>query len=532
MDTQNLLITGALHQVAQDGFKEYPGFHVDYSPDLPRGEILKKIKNVHILVTRSETTIDRELIDAAPELKVIGRAAVGVGNIDIPYATAKGILVINTPGKNTNSAAEMTMAIMLSMLRNVPESQAKMKSGGWDRHKFVGNELRGKTIGLVGIGHVGHRVAKFCRGFDMEVLGYDPYIGPAIFQKHGVVRCDSLTELVEKVDILSVHVPLNAETRGMIDFELIKKMKKGSWLVNAARGGVIEEEAIISALEINHIAGAAIDTWDNEPNANPELVADDRVYVAPHIGASTVEAQRAIGLTIVEQIIKAIEGGVVDHPVNLPSVGVVDSQLMKPYTVLAEKLGSFAAQILEFNPVKVSISYRGDLAEEEDHSFIKLGFKKGYASRAVDTYVSYVNADNLFDNLGVTIEEDLDPNFDGYRSAIKMKIFGENGEKLTVGGIVFDGEYPRISLVNDFYFEVDPQGHFIVMENNDKPGVIGAVGTLLSENNVNIDSFDLSRNKKGGKAMALIKVDTALSVPQKRALSKLDHIERSHVISL
>lgn len=528
----NLLITGALHQVALDGFNSYEGFNVIYLPDLKREALEEKVKEAHILVTRSETNIDKELIDLAVNLKVIGRAAVGVGNIDIPYATEKGILVLNTPGKNTNSAAEMTLALLLGMMRKVPEAHNKVKDGGWDRHTFTGNELRHKKIGLVGIGHVGHRVARFCNGFEMEVFGYDPYIGPNIFSRNGVTRCDSLLELASKVDILSVHVPLNSETRGMVDSEVLEAMPKGGWLVNAARGGVIEEAAIVEALNSGHISGAAIDTWDNEPNPFKALMEHEKVYVSPHIGASTIEAQKAIGETIVEQTIKAIEGGVVDFPVNLPQVGVVDSVLLKPYTVLAEKLGSFSAQIAEFNPVKVEISYRGDLAEESDHTFIKLGFKKGFASRAVDTFVSYVNADTHFDNLGIEINEMKDPDFDGYRSAIKMRLLGANSEVLTVGGIVFDGEYPRISLVNDFYFEVDPIGDFVVMENEDKPGVIGAVGTFLATNEINIDSFDLARNKKGGKAMAMIKIDSALSQESRKQLKGLNHVTRSHFVSL
>jgi D-3-phosphoglycerate dehydrogenase len=532
MTTQRLLITGALHKVAQEGFNSYEGLEVDYSPDLPREVLLEKIKDVHVLVTRSETTIDKELIDRAENLKIVGRAAVGVGNIDIPYATEKGILVLNTPGKNTNSAAEMTMTLLMGMLRNFTDANQKMKDGGWDRHTFTGNELRHKKIGLVGIGHVGHRVAKFCHGFDMEVLGYDPYISSNIFQRHNVTKIDSLEELASKVDILSVHVPLNSETKGMVDLDVLNKMPQGGWVVNAARGGVICEQSIVEALNSEHLAAAAVDTFEGEPSPSRNLVDHPRVYVSPHIGASTIEAQKAIGETIVEQIIKAVEGGVVDYPVNLPQVGVVDNPLLKPYTVLAEKLGSFSAQILEFNPTNIEISYRGDLAEQSDHTFIKLGFKKGYVSRAVDTYISYVNADTHFDELGIEVSEAMDPEFTGYRSAIKIKLKGSKGEALTVGGIVFDGEYPRISLVNDFYFEVDPNGEFIVMENDDKPGVIGAVGTYLANNEVNIDSFDLARNKKGGKAMSMIKIDSKLSPENRKAFGKLSHITRSHVVSL
>ena len=424
------------------------------------------------------------------------------------------------------------MTLLLGMLRNLPEAYNKMKAGGWDRHTFTGNELRDKKIGLVGIGHVGHRVAKFCNGFDMQVFGFDPYVGSSIFERNSVLKVETLEELVGKVDILSVHVPLNEETRGMIGAELLNQMAPGTWVVNAARGGIIAEGALLEALDSGHIAGAAIDTFDDEPAPRKDLVDHPRVYVSPHIGASTIEAQKLIGDTIVEQIKKAAEGGVVDFPVNLPRIGVVENPLLKPYAILAEKLGSFSAQILDFNPTEIEISYRGDLAEQSDHTFINLGFKKGYLTRAVDTFVSYVNANTHFDQLGIRISEAMDPDFNSYRSALKIKIKGAKGKLLSVGGIVFDGCYPRISLVNDFYFEVDPDGEFIVMENEDKPGVVGAIGTFLAENGVNIDSFDLARNKKGGKAMSMIKIDSRLSNDSSRRLKILPHITRSHIVSL
>lgn len=527
-----ILITGALHRVALEGLGSNPDFSVDYSPDLPRESIKDKIKNKDVLITRSETTVDKELIDAAPKLKVIARAAVGVGNIDIDYATQKGILVINTPGKNTNSAAEMSLALLLAMLRKVPEAHKKLKGGGWNRHEYTGNELRNKAIGIVGLGNVGHRVAKFCHGFDMEVFGFDPYLGPSIFNRHNVKRMTSLADLARKVDVLSVHVPLNKETRGMIDGEILSLLKPGGWVVNAARGGIIEEEAILSFLESGHLAGAAIDTWDDEPSPGRALVEHPKVYVSPHIGASTHEAQMAIGQTIVEQVTKAVEGGVVDFPVNLPRIGMLGSNLLKPYIVLSEKLGSFAAQIIGFNPTHVEILYQGKLADESDHSFIKLGFQKGFASHAANTFVSYVNAEGHFKKLGIGISESLDANLKGYRSSIVMKVNGQKGQCLSVGGIVFDDEYPRISIVNDFVFEVEPNGEFVVMENEDRPGVIGAVGTKLAESHVNIDSFDLARNKKGGRAMAMIKIDSALDVRSKKQLCALEHLTSCHFVSL
>jgi len=526
-----VLVTGALHKIAIERLKNNDKLDLVYKPDCPRGKLIELVSTAQVLITRSETTIDQELIDAAKELKIIARAAVGVGNIDINHATEKGILVLNTPGKNTNSAAELTLGLMLSMIRNLPQSYNHLRKGGWDRHMFAGTELRGKTIGIVGLGNVGHRVAKFAHGFDMKVYAYDPYISPRIFERHHVKPYSSLQEMAGEVDFLTVHVPKNAETTGMINRQIIDAMKEGSHLVNAARGGIIVEEDCLEALNSGKIAGAAIDTWLNEPTPIPDLAKHDRCWVSPHIGASTEEAQRAIGETVVTQVEKALDGSVVDYPVNLPEIGVIDNPLQKPYAILAAKLGSLAAQLSDFNPIKMEVYYRGDLAGL-DQSLIRLGLVKGYISHVIDGFVSFVNAQTHFEKVGIEIEEKQDPSFTSYRSALKISVVGSKGEELKLGGVVFDQEYVRISLINDFYFEVDPTGSFLVTENEDRPGVIGAIGSSLSENEINIGSFDLSRNKAGGKAMALIKVDQKPSAAQLSEIMKIDHLISAKVVEL
>ena len=482
-------------------------------------------------MTRSETDVDREVIDAAPDLKIIARAAVGVGNIDIPYATEKGILVINCPGKNTNSAAELTLGMLMGMFRNLPQAHATLKQGGWDRHRFTGRELKGKTIGIVGLGNVGHRVAKFARGLDMEVLAYDPYIAPAVFERNGARAVSDLKELARSVDILTVHVPLNKETKGMVDGGVLDAMKPGSWVVNAARGGVITEQDLVKRLDSGHIAGAALDTWDSEPKPLAALLNHPKVWAAPHIGASTVEAQIAIGQTIVEQVNKAIEGGVVDYPINLPAVGIIDQPLLKAYAVLAEKLGALIGQIIDFNPSKVELSYRGNLAHL-DPALVKLSLMKGYANQVVDEWVSFVNVESLFSRLGLELTEKQDPDFQSYKSALKVHVTAPQGKSLTVGGVVFDDQYLRISLINDFYFEMEPTGSMLVVENNDRPGVIGDLGHFLAKNGVNIDSFELSRNRKGGKAMALIKVDSDTGTIDTDAMEKIPNVNSVKTVTL
>ena len=529
--TTNILITGKLHPDAVKGFAALEKTRLEYNPDCPREELLEKIKDVHILVTRSETTVDGELMEKAPTLKVVARAAVGVGNIDLEEATKRGVLVMNTPGKNTNSAAELSLGLLLAMMRKIPSAHNRVKEGGWDRHKFTGLELRNKTIGLVGLGHVGHRVAKFCNGFDMQVLGYDPYISTEVFKRNNVKLCPSLEEMVSQVDILSVHVPLNKETNGMIDYDLLKKMPAGSFVVNAARGNIIGEEDILKALNEGHIQGAAIDTFVGEPAPVKALIEHPNVFCSPHIGASTLEAQHAIGMTVVEQVGKFLEGGVVDYPVNLPEVGVMDQPILKAYAVLSEKLGSVCGQILDFNPERVVFHYRGDISGL-DNSILRLSWMKGFAGQKLDDYVSFVNVASHIEAMGITLEEATDPNFKSYKSAIKVVVYGASGEEVTVGGVVFDDRYLRISMINDFYFEVEPTGHLLVIENNDMPGVVGAVGTELAQHNVNISSFNLSRNTKGGAAMAMVCVDGELTSEVTKKLKSLDHIVSMHTLSL
>lgn len=531
MTRTKVLISGHLHDGAIAGFRANKSFDVTYVPDCPKDELIKHLAGTNVLVTRSETDVDRALIEKAPDLKVIARAAVGVGNIDIDFATEKGILVINCPGKNTNSAAELTLALMLAMLRNVPQAHHTMKGGGWDRHRFSGRELRGKRIGIVGLGNVGHRVAKFGHGFDMEVYAYDPYVSPQVFERHQAKPFDKLADMLKVTDVLTVHVPLNKETKKMIDGAMLDLLPAGAFVVNAARGGVIDEVELVKRLDAGRIAGAAIDTWESEPKPLPALLKHERVWCSPHIGASTLEAQIAIGDTILKQVEKAVEGGVVDYPVNLPQVAVIDNVMLKSYAVLGEKLGSLVGQILDFNPTSMELSYRGDLAGL-DHSIVRLGMMKGYASQVVDGYVSFVNVESHIERLGIRVSESKDPGFQSYKSALKVKVKGPAGKELAVGGVVFDDRYIRISLLNDFYFEIEPTGDLLLIENNDRPGVIGDVGHFLASRGINIDSFALSRNRKGGLAMALVRVDSPLAPDVVDAMGKIANVTSVSAVHL
>lgn len=532
-----IIITGKLHPIALSLLQNPPKelqlstpLELLYLPDAPRETILNEIGNAQVLISRSETDVDKEILTAGKKLSVVARAAVGYGNIDCEVATELGILVVNTPGKNTNSAAELTIGLLLTVTRKIAAAHVNTSAGGWNRHHYSGTELGGKTIGLVGLGNVGHRVAKFARGFDMQVISYDPYISDEIFRKNGVERKNTLEELLAECDILSVHVPLNKETKNMIGEIELKKMKKGSTVLNAARGGIISENALIKLLNENYIAGAGIDTFDNEPQPLTELISHPNVVVTPHIGASTDEAQYRIGETIAIQVLKALRGEIVDYPVNLPHVGIIGSDNVRMLAVLSEKIARVSAQIYDFHPRQIKLNINAKVTKEEAN-FLKLSAMKGFLLHASDEYVSYVNAERLFGRKGLTFEIEF-ADRDVENNQLLIEIYGNNSnEKISVGAVLYDAKLARLCSINEFLFEIEPEGELIVMQNHDRPGVIGDVGTYLAKHQVNIAQFELSRNKRGGMAMSVIRTDNELQKDIIEGLRKLPNLISARIVT-
>ncbi|MBC8257529.1 MAG: phosphoglycerate dehydrogenase [SAR324 cluster bacterium] len=501
-----ILVTGAIHEVGLEMLRQEKDLEVQYAPDLPLVEILKLVAPIHCILTRSETPISRELIDKAPNLKVIARAAVGIGNIDVGYATEKGILVINTPGKNTNSAAELTIGLLLSAVRKIIPAHSHMNELKWDRHNFTGTELLGKTIGIIGLGNVGHRVARYAKAFEMQVLAYDPYIADEVFERHHAKKC-TWEELISSADVITLHVPKTEETTGMIGAEEFSRMKTGVVILNSARGGVIQEKPLLKELQSGKVAAAGIDTWEVEPPKENPFRQLPQVVMSPHVGASTTEAQIRIAESIAIQAPRALRGEVVDYPVNMPSVQVLDSGPVSSYASLAEKLGVFSSQFIEFTPTQLEIRFRGNLANH-DGTLLRLCFLKGLLQDKQD-FVSYVNADRQAENAGLHIEEKNDPGFTDYESALKCTL-SASGRQFAIGGVVFSGPHPRITLINNFVCEIEAEGIILATTNQDRPGMVGLVGTCLGKNGVNIDQFQLARNTRGGEALSLIRVDDDL----------------------
>lgn len=500
-----ILITGKLAPVALELFQREADMAVTYLPDLGQEALLERIGEFDALVSRSETDVTRDVIARGARLKVLARAAVGVGNIDIEYATEKGILVINTPGMNTNSAAELTMGLLISAMRKLPLAHMAMKSGQWDRHRFTGLELRGKTIGIIGLGNVGHRVARFARAFEMAVLAHDPYLADSVFERHGAEKV-SLEALCRRADVVTLHVPKNRETTGMIGERELGWMKPGVVFLNAARGGLIRETLLLEALKSGRVRAAGIDTWEVEPVRENPLTGLEGVVMSPHIGASTEEAQVAIGTAVAQQTIRALRGEVVDYPVNLPQLGAIQDPTVRMYTSLAEKIGRFAAQYSEFSPSRLEILHVGRF-EAQDVTLLRLSFLKGFLQQACEELVTYVNADRRARQRGIEVTDGVNDQESAFESAIRFVLTGQ-GKRLEVAGVVYGRSQVRLTQVNDFVFEMEPVGNLLVTTNLDQPGMIGVIGTLLGRHGVNVDQFELARNRPGGEAMALIRVDT------------------------
>ena len=534
-----VLITGKLHPVALNILNNPPaGFalplplNIVNKPDCSREELLQEVATAHVLCTRSETTIDAEVLHAAKSLSLVARAAVGYGNIDLKAATDLGILVMNTPGKNTNSAAELTMGLLLSMFRNLGEAHQTVRNGGWDRHRFTGQELMGKTIGLLGLGNVGHRVAQFARGFDMKVIAYDPYIADSVFKKHGAIKAKSLEEMLDCIDVLSVHTPLNSETRGMIGEVELMKLRKGAWVVNAGRGGIIDEQALLKQLNNGYLSGAALDTWEKEPHILEELRINPKVYAAtPHIGASTLEAQKRIGETVAMQILKALRGEIVDSPVNLPSIQAQNSNVSTAFTILAEKCARLGSQIMSFNPKTIHAQVNADL-NKEDLRVLRLALAKGFIAATSDEFVSYVNVERLLEKRGLDVKIELSNAKQVRSNGIGVTIEGSQAqESCFISGVLFDNQHVRLTEISGYEFEIEPSGHMLVIQNHDRPGVVGDVGTFLAKNQVNIAQFELSRNSQQNRAMAIVKIDGNLEDELLGQIRKLPNIISARSIS-
>ena len=495
------------------------------SPD----ELKARIADVDALVVRSETKVTAEVFEAAPRLRVVGRAGVGVDNIDLAAATRHGVLVLNAPTGNTIAAAEHTIGMMLAMARNISRADASMHAGRWDRKAFMGTELREKTLGLLGLGKIGFEVARIAsQGLKMRVIADDPLVTAERAEQAGAELVDFETLLAQS-DFLTVHVPLNDKTRGVIGAAELARMKKGARLINVARGGIIDEQALADAVREGHIGGAAIDVFTKEP-ALPEnpLLSVPELVLTPHLGASTTEAQVNVATDVADQIVQYLAGVGPRYAVNLPSIKPEEMARLQPYLVLAEKMGSLAAQLAGEKVSRVVCSYAGELSKV-DPSPLTAEVLRGLFSHFTETRVNAINAKLVAKDHGVAVEERTTTRDLDHSDALLVEVIG--GTRLTLVGTQFEGQ-PRITRIDDFRVDMDPTGLFLVVQHNDRPGVVAKVSGLLASNDINIAGIELGRDRPRGRAVMLIQVDDPVGPELQLALQGVADLESLRVVTL
>jgi D-3-phosphoglycerate dehydrogenase len=487
------------------------GFLVEKTTGLTPEALRKALVGYDGLIVRSETKVDFELIDAAGRLRVIGRAGVGVDNIDVPAATARGVVVMNAPDGNTITTAEHTLALLISLARNIPQANASVKGGKWERKRFIGAELQGKTLGIIGLGRIGRAVAARARSFGMKIVGHDPFL--AIDQAHELeIELASLDELYSQADFLTVHTPLTNETRGLVGAAAFAKMRRGVRVINCARGGLVEEAALFEAIKSGIVAGAALDVFEAEPpTSDLPLLGLEEVIVTPHLGASTTEAQEGVAVTVAEQMRDYLLSGTLRGAVNVPALGAKELSALQPYLTLAESLGRFQAQLVDTPVREVRLEFAGEMVEL-DAAPVTRAFLAGLL-RDVSARVNVVNAFVIADERRITVTTSY---VRGARaaSAIRTRVMCERREQTASGnvfGITAGEREGRITEINDFRIEAIPHGHLLVMHNRDVPGVIGRVGTILGAQGINISAFHLGRRERGGEALAVIALDVPLT---------------------
>ncbi|ERN54129.1 phosphoglycerate dehydrogenase [Alkalihalophilus marmarensis] len=474
------------------------------------------------LLVRSATKVTEELLQKMPNLKIVARAGVGVDNIDLDAATKHGVVVVNAPDGNTISTAEHTFAMISSLLRKIPQANASIKAGEWNRKAFQGSELRGKTLGIVGFGRIGTQIAKRARAFEMSLLVFDPFLTKARAEKIGVTPA-SLDDVLAQSDIITVHTPLTKETKGILGMENIAKTKQGVFLINCARGGIIDESALKHYLANGHIAGAALDVFEEEPAQDKELLEFDNVIATPHIAASTKEAQLNVASQVSEEVIRFLEGQPATNSINLPTLSKEIYEKIQPYYDLTKRMGNLLSQVMKTPVQEIEVYYGGNITDLET-SITTRSLIAGFLQPRVDAAVNDVNAALIAKERGITYGEKHVENTFGYSNLIHAVVHGED-RHFDIKGTYIKEYGARIVSINGFNVDFIPQGHLLYIQHNDKPGVIGRIGQLLAEHDVNIATMQVGRKQEGGEAIMMITVDKTVEEDVLKAVRKIEDIQ-------
>ncbi|MEW9669698.1 phosphoglycerate dehydrogenase [Ammoniphilus sp. 3BR4] len=519
-----VLVSDPLSEQGLQKLLEAPDVEIDQKTGLSEEELVQIIPQYDALLVRSQTKVTPAIIEAGTRLRAIGRAGVGVDNINIPAATNKGIAVINAPDGNTISTAEHSFAMIMALARRIPNAYYSMMRGEWDRKSFVGVELSGKTLGVVGLGRIGAEVAKRAKAFNMKVVAYDPFLTAERAKQLGVVAA-TIDELVSVADFITVHTPLTKETKYIINKDRFAKMKDGVRLVNCARGGIIEEKALYEAIVSGKVAGAALDVFEVEPPVENPLVTLPQVIVTPHLGASTVEAQENVAIDVSEEILHILRNEPFKNAVNLPSVPADVMEKLEPYFSLGEKLGHFVAQTAVGGLQEVTVTYSGELTEMDTAALTRTVLK-GVLSYHLGEGVNYVNAPHLAKSREISVVEQKSSANKGFTNLITVALTTSQEQKKAAGTLL-SGYGARIVKVDDYSVDIQPNGHLILIHHTDRPGAIGRVGTLLGNNDVNIATMQVGRRDVGGNAIMILSVDRQVSP------DVLDHLgELNEIISV
>ncbi|MDD5669735.1 MAG: phosphoglycerate dehydrogenase [Candidatus Omnitrophica bacterium] len=505
-------------------------FQVEVKTDLKPDQLKAAIADCDALIVRSATKVTRDVIEAAKKLRVIGRAGVGLDNVELEPATQKGIIVMNTPAGNTISTAEHTVSMLMAMARSIPQACASMKKGEWKRSKFMGVELYGKTLGIVGFGRIGKEVAKRAFSFGMRILAFDPYLSREVAESLGI-EVSELMDLLKNADFITVHTPLTEDTKHMISKNEFAVMKKGVRIVNCARGGIIDEKALVEAIQEGKVAGAAIDVFEKEPlPAENEFIKYDTIVTTPHLGASTEEAQINVSIEVAEIVRDALLGRGIRNAANYPSLEGEVYKFLEPYMNLSEKLGKFIGQITEGRYQELNIVYSGEIIRY-DLSPLTMALVKGLLDPILKETVNFVNAISLARERGITIKESKSPKEGEFVTLIQLEIKTDK-EVRNVSGTLSANKQPRIVKLNDCYVEATPAGDMLAIRNWDKPGIIGNLGTLLGQHSINIAGMTFGRKSLGGEAVSILNVDSPVSAGIVEKIKNLENILAVKVIKL
>lgn len=519
---KKIIITDAVDKKCAGVF-ETSGFEVRYQPGISRDELKKVIGDYNGLVVRSETQVDSEIISLMNNMEVIGRAGTGVDNIDVDAATRKGIIVMNTPGGNTISTAEHTMALMVSMCRNIAQANHSLRSGKWERKLFKGTELHGKTLGIIGLGKIGREVGVRSKAFGMNIIAFDPVVSEDLANKFEVELVD-LNSLFEKSDIITVHVPLNDETRNLISDRTIRKCKDGVKIINCARGGIVNEEDLINALDSGKVSAAAFDVYETEPpDFSGKLINHPKIVATPHLGASTEEAQEKVAMQIAEQIIELFQKKSSRGIVNAAAIEVESDSQLSPYIKLAENIGILHSQLIRGQLKQININFSGDLLHSAS-TLITTSFLKGFLSKKLSETVNLINAPYLAKEIGIKINELKTGANSSYTNLLSVECESDK-ENRSLAGTVFGNNELRIVNIDSYHLELKPEGHMLFYSNIDKPGMLATVGKILADANINIAGLSLGRLEAGKVALTVINTDSEIDQKGLREISSIKGVK-------